>query len=49
MTPKDYAVAQRQWKREHRIAHAKMKLKSSVSPTDIAFWTDVLKIYGARR
>lgn len=38
---KEYFKEDRQWRREHRIAHAKLQLLNS-DPQDIPFWKEVL-------
>jgi hypothetical protein len=35
----------RQWFREHRIAHARLQV-AKASPDDIMFWLDVLEALG---
>lgn len=37
-----YLLSDRQWKREHRIAHAKAMLKQAETRGEREFWRDVL-------
>lgn len=45
MTPSVYqfVLTDRQWKREHRIAHARSMLKQAQAPSDRQFWREVLE------
>ncbi len=36
----------RQWLREHNIAHAKFRLKKTKDPKDKSFWKAILESYG---
>ena len=42
LTVRDYLLADRQWKRDHRIAHAKRMLALVTTPKEKQFWRDVL-------
>ena len=42
-TVKAYILADRWWKREHRIAHAKMMVVAAKSQHDREFWRQVLQ------
>jgi hypothetical protein len=44
----EYLKGERQWKREHRIAHAQLQLRLSEEAETRAFWKDVLRALGAR-
>lgn len=39
---RSYILGDRQWKREHRIAHAKVMLTAATSQHDREFWRQVL-------
>ena len=39
----EYVITDRQWKREHRIAHAKMMLAKAKPGADKQFWREVLE------
>ena len=39
----EYVIADRQWKREHRIAHAKMMLAKAKPGEEKHFWREVLE------
>jgi len=38
-----YLISDRQWKRDHRIAHAKAMLKQAGTHTEREFWRDVIE------
>ena len=38
-----YLMSDRQWKRDHRIAHAKAMLKQAETRNDREFWRDVIE------
>jgi len=42
MNLRDYLIADRQWKREHRIDHAKMMLRKADTPVEKQFWRSVI-------
>ncbi len=42
----NYLKGDRQWFREHRIAHARLQVLKA-PPDDIMFWLDVLEALGA--
>lgn len=46
MTPRQWCMANRQWKREHNIAHAKLMLAQSDSEQVDGFWKSVLDELG---
>jgi len=38
-----YLISDRQWKRDHRIAHAKAMLKQAETRSEREFWRDVIE------
>lgn len=44
-SPHDFVVSERQWKRQDRIAFARMMLLEGETPE---FWQAVLSLYGVR-
>ena len=42
MNVKDYILADRQWKRDHRVAHARSQLAKATTPLEKSFWEAVL-------
>jgi hypothetical protein len=45
MTPKQWCIANRQWRRERNIQHAEFKHRNAASDAERNFWVDVLKLF----
>lgn len=43
MNVRDFLKQDRQWPRQHRISHAKMKFKEAETVQEMQFWLDVIK------
>lgn len=42
MNLRDYIISDRQWKRDHRLGHARHMLTKAVTEQDKQFWRDVI-------